>query len=92
MVAYWLVFAISGHGCAVICGNSLASEDRATGMAICETGAAGVLGLAAPMFGALLVTTFGGVNVSGIRPLFFVCVAGTIATFFLILTQLSKRK
>ncbi len=44
------------------------------------------------MLGALLVTTFGGVNVNGIRPLFFVCLAGTIATFFLILTQLSNRK
>jgi len=92
MVAYWLGFTTSGHGCTVICANSLASEDRATGMAICETFGMGILGLAAPMLGALLVTTFGGVNVSGIRPLFFVCLAGTIATFFLILTQLSKRK
>jgi len=92
MVAYWLGFGIAGHGCTVICGNSLASEDRATGMAACETFGMGVLGLAAPMLGALLVTTFGGVNVSGIRPLFFVCLAGIIATFFLILTQLSNRK
>jgi len=92
MVAYLLGTSISGHGCAVICANSLTSEDRATGMAICETFAAGVLGLTAPMLGALLVTTFGGVNVSGIRPLFFICLAGIIATFFLILTQLSNRK
>ena len=92
MVAYWLGTSTGGHGCAVICANSLTSEDRATGMAICETFAAGVLGLAAPMLGALLVTTFGGVNVSGIRPLFFVCLAGIIATFFLILTQLSNRR
>ncbi|MFC1984751.1 MFS transporter [Chloroflexota bacterium] len=92
MVAYWLGFGIAGHGCTVICGNSLANEDRATGMAICETFAAGILGLVAPMLGALLVTTFGGVNVSGIRPLFFVCLVGTIATFFLILTRLSNCK
>jgi MFS family permease len=92
MVAYWLGTSTSGHGCTVICANSLASEDRATGMAICEIFAAGILGIIAPMLGALLVTTFGGVNVSGIRPLFFVCLVGTIATFFLILTQLSKRK
>ena len=39
-----------------------------------------------------LVTTFGGVNASGIRPLFLVCLVGTIATFFLILTRLSNRK
>jgi len=92
MAAYWLGTSTSGHGCTVICGNSLASEDRATGMAICETVGMGLLGMAAPIVGAWLVTTFGGVNVSGIRPLFFISLAGTIATFFLILTQLSNRK
>ena len=92
MVAYWLGTTVSIHGCAVICGNSLASKDRATGMSLCETFAAGILGIVAPMLGALLVTTFGGVNVRGIRPLFFISVAGIIATFFLILTQLSNRR
>jgi len=92
MVAYWLGFVISGHSCTVICGNSLANEDRATGMSFCEIFAAGILGIAAPMLGALLVTTFGGVNINGIRPLFFISLAGTIATFFLILTQLPNRK
>lgn len=92
MVTYWLGHTTSIHSCATVCGNSLASEDRATGMGFCETLAAGLLGIAGPMLGALLVTTFGGVNVSGIRPLFFVCFVVTIATFFLILTQLSNRK
>ena len=41
MAAYWLGFTTSGQSCATICGNSLASEDRATGMASCETLAAG---------------------------------------------------
>jgi len=90
--AYWLGFAVSGHTCNVICANSLANEDRATGMSFCEIFAAGILGTAAPMLGAWLVTIFGGVNVSGIRPLFFVSLAGTIATFFLILSQLSNRR
>ncbi len=92
MTAYWLGNAGAGHSCSVICGNSLANEDRATGMSLCETFASGLLGIAAPMLGALLVATFGGVNVSGIRPLFFLCLAGTIATFLLILTQLSNRR
>jgi len=90
--AYWLGFTTSGHGCGAICGNSLANEDRATGMSFCETLAAGLMGMAGPMLGALLVTTFGGVNVSGIRPLFFVSLAVTIGTFLLILTQLSNRR
>ena len=92
MTAYWLGNAGAGHSCSVICGNSLANEDRATGMSLCETFASGLLGIAAPMLGALLVATFGGVNASGIRPLFFLCLAGTIATFLLILTQLSTRR
>ena len=92
MVAYQLGNTTSLHSCSTICGNSLANEDRATGMAFCETLAAGLLGVAGPMLGALLVTTFGGVNVSGIRPLFFISLAGTIATFLFILTQLSNRR
>ena len=92
MAAYWLGFNASMHSCATVCGNSLANEDRATGMSACETLAAGLLGMAGPMLGALLVTSFGGVNVSGIRPLFFIGLALTIGGFLLILTQLSNRK
>ena len=92
MISYQLGLATSMQGCQVICGNSLASEDRATGMSCCETLAAGLLGMAGPMVGAWLVTAFGGVNISGIRPLFYIAVAGTIGTLFFILTQLSNRR
>jgi len=92
MVAYWLGMGIAGHSCTVICGNCLTSEERATGMAICETFGMGLLGMAAPMLGAWLVMAFGGINVEGIRPIFFVSVGGSIVTFFLILTQLSNRR
>ena len=92
MMAYALGMGVSGQSCAVICANSLASKERATGMAICETAGMGLLGIIAPMVGASLVTTFGGISVSGIRPLFFISLAGVIATFLLILTQLSNRR
>ena len=92
MVAYWLGFSVSIHSCATVCGNSLTNEDRATGMTICETVAAGLLGMAGPMLGAWLVTLFGGVNASGIRPLFFVSLIITLSTFVIILTQLSGKK
>ena len=91
MLAYWLGFRTSMHSCAVVCGNSLATEDRATAMSCCETLAAGLLGMAGPLLGALLVTAFGGVNTGGIRPLFFIALAGSITTFFLVLTQLTNR-
>jgi len=91
MAAYWLGNAGTGHSCSVICANSLANKDRATGMSLCETFALGLLSIVAPMLGALLVGAFGGVTVGGIRPLFFLCLAGTTATFLLIFTQLSNR-
>ncbi len=92
MMAYWMGSTTTIQGCAVICGNSLADEDRVTAMSACETFASGLLGILGPMLGALLVTRFGGVNVGGIRPLFFICLAGTVGSFFLLLTLLSNRK
>lgn len=92
MVAYWLGFSTSILGCATVCGNCLASRDRATGMMICETVAAGLLGMVGPLIGAWLVASSGGVEVSGIRPLFVVGTAATLGTFALVLTQLSDRR
>ncbi|MFC1964236.1 MFS transporter [Chloroflexota bacterium] len=92
LTAYWLGDTTSIHSCATICANSLGNAERATGMAFCETLTAGLLGMVGPMLGAILVTSFGGVNVNGIRPLFFITLAGTLATFALVLTQLQNRR
>ena len=92
MMAYQLGEAVSIQSCAVVCGNSLANENRATGMGFCETFALGLMTMAGPMLGAWLVTTFGGVSVSGIRPLFFVSLAITVVSFLLIRAQLSNRR
>ncbi|MFC2038902.1 MFS transporter [Chloroflexota bacterium] len=92
MIAYHLGLATSMQGCQVICGNSLASEDRATGMSCCETLAAGLLGMAGPMIGAWLVTGFGGVSINGIRPLFYIAAVATVGTFVFILYQLSNQR
>ncbi len=92
MVAYWLGHSVSTHSCATVCGNSLANEDRATGMTICETFAAGLVGMAGPMVGVWLVTIFGGVSASGIRPLFFFSLMISASTFIIVWTQLSDTK
>jgi MFS family permease len=92
MIAYWLGFSTSIHSCATICGNCLVNRDRATGMLICETVAAGLLGIAGPMLATWLVTLYGGVNIAGIRPLFFSGLLITIGTFIIVLTKLSERK
>jgi MFS family permease len=92
MMAYWIGFSTSILGCATVCGNCLASRDRATGMMICETVAAGLLGMSGPLIGAWVVANYGGVGVSGIRPLFAIATVATLGTFALVLTQLSDRR
>ncbi len=92
MVAYWLGFSTSTHSCATICGNCLVNRDRATGMLICETVAAGLLGMAGPMLATWMVSLSGGVTVGGIRPLFFSGLIVTAGTFIVVLTQLSDRR
>lgn len=92
MIAYWMGFSTSVHSCATICGNCLVNRDRATGMMICETVAAGLLGMAGPMVATWMVTLQGGVNIGGIRPLFFVGLMITVISFLVVQTQLSDRK
>jgi MFS family permease len=92
MIAYWLGYSTSILSCATICGNCLVNRDRATGMMICETVTAGLLGMAGPVVATWLVSHFGGVNPDGIRPLFLCGLIITIATFVLVLTQLSNQK
>jgi len=92
MGTYWLGDTTSIHSCATVCANSLANRDRATAMSFCETIAVGLMSMAGPIVGVSLVTSFGGINVEGIRPLFFINLLVTGATFFLILTQLSNRR
>ncbi|MEW5721185.1 MAG: MFS transporter, partial [Chloroflexota bacterium] len=84
--------SVSTHSCATVCGNCLPNSDRATGMMICETFGAGMLGMLGPILGAWLVMLFGGVNVSGIRPLFFLAFLFTIGTFLFVFAQLSSQK
>ncbi|MHB8892093.1 MAG: MFS transporter [Candidatus Limnocylindrales bacterium] len=92
MVVYWLGYSISGHSCATICGNCLANRDRATGMTICETVAAGLLGIVGPILGTLIVVSSGGVDADAIRPLFGIAFVITVGTFVFIFTQLSGQR
>ena len=48
MISYWMGDMVSKQSCATVCGNCLLNQDRATGMTICETVAAGLLGMAGP--------------------------------------------
>jgi MFS family permease len=92
MIMYYVGYKTSIHSCAGICANCLCKENRATAMSICETLATGLLGIIGPLLGAFIVGRSGGVSVQGIRPLFFICLVGNLATFLLILFKLSDRR
>ncbi len=87
---WWCGSTVASHSCGLVCGSSLLNKDRATAMGCCESLAQGVMGLAGPVIGAVLVTRFGGVSTQGIRPLFLIASAFSIASLLLISTQLSQ--
>ena len=64
----------------VIITNGLKNTDRATGMGL-RMQIAMVLGLISPILAAFLVNSFGGLTVDGIRPLFFIRLAGLIIVY-----------
>ena len=92
MVAYWLGYSISGHSCATICGNCLANRDRATAMMVCETVGAGLVGIVGPLLAAVIVASSGTVDPAAIRPLFLIGFVISVATFVIVLTQLSPQR
>ncbi len=61
--------------CPMVCGSCLKSEERATGMQLCDTLSAAPR-LIAPIFAAFIITVFGGITVEGIRPLYYLQVVG----------------
>jgi MFS family permease len=67
--------------CVIICDLSLPNDDRATGKALCE-GVGALPTLLSPTIAALLVTMFGGMNVEGIRPLYWIQFAAQVLLVF----------
>ena len=92
MSIYWIGNSSAGHSCATICGNCLLNEDRAKGMMLCETAAAGLLGILSPMIAALLIAQLGGVSVANLKPLFYIAFTMTALSFLLVLTKLDDIK
>jgi MFS family permease len=61
--------------CPIVCGSCLKDDERATGMGLCDTLTA-IPGLISPLIGAIVITRFGGMNVDGIRPLYYLQIIG----------------
>ncbi|MBQ6451351.1 MAG: MFS transporter [Solobacterium sp.] len=85
---------LGGQSCATICGNCLANCDRAKGMLVCESLAAGILGMVGPMLSGWILVNMMGVqgvptDPNSIRPLFYIALFFTIISLLIIIFKLS---
>ncbi|MBR5520409.1 MAG: MFS transporter [Oscillospiraceae bacterium] len=86
---------LGGQSCSNICGNCLQSCDRAKGMLVCETFAAGALGMIGPAFAGWYLVNVMNVpegtsptDPNSIRPLFMFCIILTVLSMLLIIFKL----
>ena len=84
-----VAFILDRTVCPMICGSILASHERVTGMGICDT-ISFFPQLIAPIIGATLITYFGGMNAEGIKPLYYLQIAGYAVAFIIILTKFNN--
>jgi len=75
----------------VYIASSLKNEDRASGFGV-STVISTIGGTLAPIAAAYLVIAFGGINVSGIRPLFIIQLTGLIPLTILIYLHLTEAR
>ncbi|MEA3408271.1 MAG: MFS transporter [Chloroflexota bacterium] len=78
-----------GTGCSVICADSVNNPDRFTAQNLCGT-LSSIASMISPLIAACLITLSGGVNVEGIRPLYFIRFVGYGLIFLLVITQLRE--
>lgn len=72
--------------CPMICGSLLKPQERATGMGLCDS-LSFLPSLIAPFIAASVITVFGGMNVEGMRPLFFLQIAFLLGAYVIISTR-----
>jgi MFS family permease len=80
---------LTNTGCSVICADSVKNPDRATAQNVCGS-ISSVVAMISPLIAATLITAFGGMNVEGIRPLFYLRVVGYGLVFLLVARRLRE--
>ena len=85
---------LGGQACSTICGNCLANRDRSKGMLVCESLAAGVLGMIGPMIAGWVLVSLMGVtgtptDPNSIRPLFLITLGLTTISLLIVVFGLS---
>lgn len=84
-----VAFILDMTSCPMICGSTLGTEERVTGMGICDT-VSFFPQMIAPIIGATLITYFGGMNAQGIKPLYWIQVIGLVASFIIVWTKFTN--
>ncbi len=84
-----VAFILDRTTCPMICGSTLVSEERVTGMGICDT-VSFFPQLIAPILGATLITYFGGMNAAGIKPLFWLQVIGLAGSLVIVWSKFTN--
>jgi len=83
MIMATLGLRVEMTACPMVCGTYLKSEERATGMQFCDTLSA-LPRLVSPIVGAAIIAMFGGMGVDGIRPLYYIQLAGFLLVLFIV--------
>ncbi len=78
-----MTFTLGYNICPMICGAALKNDERVTGMQLCDTISAAPR-IIAPIVAASLITAFGGMNVEGIRPLYWIQLIGLLVAALII--------
>ncbi|MCW4051534.1 MAG: MFS transporter [Candidatus Bathyarchaeota archaeon] len=86
LTLFAVAFTLDRTVCPMICGSTLDSSERVTGMGICDTLSFSPQ-LVAPLIAATLMTRFGGMTPQGIRPLYYLQIVGLIIGFIIIYTR-----
>ncbi len=97
MIVYYFGSGLSMQSCATICGNCLRTCDRARGMLVCESLAAGFLGMLGPIIAAFVLVHLLGVEESSAtaaeyRYLFYISAAFTLVSLLIVYFRLSDQK
>ena len=80
---------LSGTSSSVICADSVQNRDRVTAQNLCGTLSA-IVSMISPLVAAYLVTVFGGMNLEGIRPLYYLEFMGYGLVFLFVAARLQE--
>jgi len=80
---------LSGTSSSVVCADSVQNRDRVTAQNLCGA-LSSIASMISPLVAAYLVTAFGGMNLEGIRPLYYIRFVGYGLVFLLVAAQLRE--